>query len=212
MNDDASVATFKPRDDQWHHYEAGVRVHYTAAIGRQPVATAAGRRKVRDHGSTNIGRNSIVGAFAVIYAGVRLGEETLVGDHAIIREGVMAGDRCVIGANADVQYNAMIGNDVVIQCEAHVAGGTIIGDGSFIGPGVRMANDRRIDLLDYRDRGTRQAPQIGKRVLVGCGAILLPGVIIGDHAVIAAGAVVTRDVEAGATVFGFAARPLLKGV
>jgi len=70
-----------------------------------------------------------------------------------------------------------------------------------------MANDRTIDLNDYQDRGTRKAPIIGKRVMIGVGAVILPGVTIGDGAVIAAGAVVTRDVPAGQTWFGMPAQP-----
>lgn len=200
---DEVIASFPPESATcWREFPNGLKVHYSAAIGRQPFGTAATRRKVGKFGTTNIGRNGSVGAFAVIYAGVTLGEGCLVGDHAIIREGCMIGDRCVVGANADIQYSAMIGNDVVIQCEAHVPGGCIIGDGSFIGPGVRMANDRHIDLSDYQDRGTRKAPIIGKRVFVGVGAILLPGITIGDGAVIAAGALVTKDVPSGALAKG----------
>jgi acetyltransferase-like isoleucine patch superfamily enzyme len=199
------IATFPPEADScWRQYPNGTRVHFSAVVGRQPRGTAATRRQVSQHGKTWMGRGCEVGPFAVVYAGVRFGEQCLVGDHAIVREGCMIGDRCVIGANADLQYHAMIGNDVVIQCEAHIAGGTIIGDGSFIGPGVRMANDRTIDLSDYRDRGTRKAPVIGKRVFVGVGAILLPGITIGDDAVIAAGALVTRDVPEGSLVKGSA--------
>jgi maltose O-acetyltransferase len=97
---------------------------------------------------------------------------------------------------------------VRILNETHITGGTVIGDGTFIGPGVWSANDpylAHFDLDDYQDRG-QVAPIIGRKVFIGVGAILLPGIVIGDGAMIAAGALVTKDVAPGAKVYGMPAR------
>jgi acetyltransferase-like isoleucine patch superfamily enzyme len=179
-----------------------------AVIGLQPVATAANRRPVELAGPGWIGAGCVIGAHAVIYAGVVMGRGCRIGDGAVIRENVILGNRCVVGCHADIQYGATIGDDVRILHEAQVAGGTTIGSDSFIGPGVQMANDPHVahfDLADYQDRG-QVAPRIGRRVFVGIGAVLLPGVVIGDGAVISAGAVVTKDVGAGDRVAGVPAR------
>jgi len=170
-------------------------------IGVRPMANAANRRLI-DQGAPSkviVGHRSVIGTHCTIYHNVVLGEDCRVGDHATIREGVRVGARSVIGTNVDIQYGCRIGSDVRVMNGAHITGGTVIGDGSFIGPGVMSANDKHVDLADYRDRG-QTAPVIGARVMIGVGAILLPGIVIGDGAIIGAGAVVTKDVPDGATV------------
>jgi len=190
----------------WPVMGLGVIVGPNPVFGLQPLANAANRRTVRqDHGAGSIGSGTIIGAGLILYAGVRIGADCRLGDRVTIREDTRIGARCVIGTNVDIQYGALIADDVRILNGAHIAGGTVIGDGSFIGPGVWTANDRHIDLADYQDRGTRAAPIIGKRVFVGVGAIILPGVTIGDGAIIAAGAVVVKCVASGAKVFGMPA-------
>lgn len=175
-------------------------------VGIFPKATAANRRVVAsDLPAGRIGKRTVVGAFCAIYMDVQIGKDCRIGDHATIREGVRIGDRSVIGTNVDIQYGCLIGSDVRVMNGAHITGGTVIGDGTFIGPGAMTANDMHVDLDDYQDRG-QVAPVIGQKVFIGVGAILLPGVRIGDGAIIAAGAVVTRDVAAGATVLGMPAR------
>lgn len=193
------------------HWDGDSLVGPHAVIGIQPVATKANRRQVRPARAGRVGAGCVIGAHAVIYAGVMLGRDCRVGDHAVIRENVVTGDRCVIGCMVDIQYGATIGDDVRILNEAQIAGGMVIGDGTFIGPGVQTANDPHVarhDLSDYQDRG-QVAPTIGRKVFVGVGAVILPGVSIGDGAVIAAGAVVTRDVAPGEKVAGLPARAVV---
>lgn len=183
--------------------EPGVYVSTHAALGRVPLATAANRRPVRRPTAGRIGSGTVVGDFAVVYAGAFIGRDVCIGDHAVIREDTRIGDGCVIGTKVDIQYGCTIADDVRILNETQIAGGTVIGEGSFIGPGVQTANDphvARFGLDDYRDRG-QVAPVIGRKVFIGVGAILLPGVKIGDGAVIAAGAVITRDVRPGERIF-----------
>lgn len=195
-------------DDRLPFVEPGVKIGAFSVLGRQPYATAANRRSVRLVNGGRIGAGSVVGCLCVIYAGVFIGKDVCVGDHAVIREDVRIGNRCVIGVKVDIQYGTTIGDDVRILNETQIAGGTVIGDGTFIGPGVQTANDPHVahfDLDDYRDRG-QVGPIIGSKVFIGVGAIILPGVKIGDGSIIAAGAVVTRDVGAGEHVAGLPAR------
>lgn len=179
--------------------EPGVYVSTHAALGRVPLATAANRRPVRQPTAGRIGSGTVIGDFAVVYAGTFIGADCCIGDHAVIREDNRIGARCVIGTMADIQYGCTIGDDVRILNEVQIAGGSIIGRGTFIGPGTQTANDSQVarhDLADYRDRG-QAGITIGEFVFIGAGAILLPGITIGDRAIIAAGAVVTKDVPAG---------------
>lgn len=178
--------------------EDGVWVSDFAAIGSLPMATLANRRPITERirpGRINSG--TVVHDFASIYAGSFIGRDCLVGCHATVREDTRIGNRCVIGVGADIQYGVTVADDVRILNQAQIAGGSSIGRGSFIGPGVQTANDPHVarhGLEEYRNRG-QVGVTIGEFVFVGVGAILLPGVSIGDHAIIAAGAVVTRDVR-----------------
>jgi acetyltransferase-like isoleucine patch superfamily enzyme len=187
----------------------GVIVFPLSILGVQPVANAANRRPVKRHDPGTIGRNTIVGCRATIYAGVHIGQECRLGDSVIIREGTFIGDRCVIGTNAEIQYDVVIGDDVRIMSGATVIGGTLVGSRTFIGPGVTMANDPFVAKhglgADYQDRG-QVAPRIGDDVFIGTAAVILPGVTIGNFAKVAAGAVVTKDVPEGGFVFGVPAR------
>lgn len=184
------------------------RVDPSSRLDLVPRTTAANRRVVAtDLSLAVIGRGSVIGAFCAIYRGVEIGEDCRVGDHATIREGCRIGQRCIIGTNVDVQYGCQIGDDVRLMNGAHLTGGTIIGNGSFISAGVMTANHRHVDLqaYDVPSQGY-SAPVIGRGVMVGLAAIILPGVTIGDFAVIAAGAVVTKSVGKYETVAGIPAR------
>lgn len=190
-------------------FEKGVCIGKYTVLGIQPMTTIANRRPVREVGAGRIGARSIIGCHVTIYAGVFMGTDCRLGDYASVREDCRIGDRVVIGRGADIQYGCLIGDDVRIFNGAQIAGGTVIGSGSFIGPGVELANHRRVDLEHYDvPKEGHRAPVIGERVMIGTGAILLPGISIGDGAVIRAGAVVTRDVIPGSEVEGVPARPI----
>lgn len=191
----------------------GVKLKTGCVIGTSPLVTTANRRPLdRNWSCTRIGDRTAIQPFVCIYIDVHIGEDCCIGNHASIREGVRIGKRCVIGSHADIQYDVQIGDDVRVLNQAQIAGGTTIGDGSFIGPGVQTANDPYLyheDLADYKYQG-HVPPVIGKRVFIGVGAIILPGVNIGDGARVAAGSLVTHDVPAGASVIGSPARLRLK--
>lgn len=199
-------------NDSWVNettvFGENVRLSIGSIIGILPEGNAANRRKIdRSFPCTRIGDRTIIRPFVCVYLGAFIGEDCIVGNHASIREGSRIGARCVIGAYVDVQYSVNIGNDVRIMNNAHITGGTVIGDGSFISAGVMTANHRHVDLdaYDVPAEGY-QPPVIGRNVMVGLGALILPGVVIGDHAVIAAGAVVTKSVAERETVAGIPAR------
>jgi acetyltransferase-like isoleucine patch superfamily enzyme len=106
-----------------------------------------------------------------------------------------------------------IGDDVVISRGVHIVSyhEITIGSGSGIGEyiSLRDANHSRGDSGSLRDSGHQDAPiHIGHNVWIERGVTILPGVSVGDEAVVGANAVVTRDVAAGCAVAGIPARPL----
>ena len=108
----------------------------------------------------------------------------------------------------DFGKNITIGDNVFINagCKFQDQGGIFIDDGALIGHGVVLATLNH-DLDPARRQQLHPAPiRIGKKVWIGAGAVITSGVTIGDNAVVAAGAVVNRDVEAGTIVGGVPAK------
>ena len=107
-----------------------------------------------------------------------------------------------LGANVFLNFNCVVLDVVAVR----------IGDGTQIGPCVQILTADHPRDADARRKGQEfgRPVNIGRNVWIGGGAIILPGVSIGDDAIIGAGSVVTRDVLAGATVAGNPARRLDK--
>ena len=190
---------------EWVTFGPDCFVHPFSVIGKLPSQSSSLARRAPCIRELTIGANTEIGPHATIYGGARIGDDCLIGDSASVREGAVIGNRVIVGAYACVSYNAKIGDDVRIQNGTLVADEWEIGDGCFVGVGVCTMSDRRRGVVDYQFEGS--CPSIvGKRCLIGSGAVILPGLRIGDDAVIGAGALVTKDVPDGATVLGQPAR------
>jgi acetyltransferase-like isoleucine patch superfamily enzyme len=123
-----------------------------------------------------------------------------------------AGSR--IGPFVEIQRGATIGERCKIQSHSFICDGVDIADEVFVGHGVLFTNDKYprsttvSGELQSADDWELVPTFVEKRASIGSGAVILAGVRIGENALVAAGAVVTRDVPAGATVAGVPARPL----
>ncbi len=116
------------------------------------------------------------------------------------------GSRIGIPLTALRPHMVHIGRNVIVMsgCVMMSAGGIIIDDGALISPNVQLLSNN-LDLYD-RQVITCKLVHIGKKAWIGAGATILPGVTIGDNAVVGAGSVVTRDVPANTIVAGNPAR------
>lgn len=141
---------------------------------------------------------------AAVHGSVQFGERCIVWSFTTICEGTVIGDDVVIGSNCFIGKNVTIGNGCRIQHGAFLPNGTVLKHKVFIGPGVMMTDDKhpRVNNPDYEAR----PPVIRAGASIGAGAVILPGVEIGDRAMVGAGAVVTRDVPADDTAMGTPAR------
>ena len=169
-------------------------VHPTAILGEIPG------RQIPSLALT-VGPNATVRAHSVIYAGSQIGSHLETGHGVVIREENRLGDHLSIWNNSTIDYGCVIGHRVRIHCNVYVAQFTVIEDDVFLAPGVMIANDRHPICKDCM-----RGPTIKRGARVGINATLLPEVVVGEEALVGAGAVVTRDVPAGAVVVGNPAR------
>ena len=137
---------------------------------------------------------------SVVYLGSRIGARFATGHNVVIREECEIGDDVSVWSNTVVDYGCRIGDRVKIHSNCYVAQYTEIADDAFLAPGVTIAND--LYPGDPASEQVMSGPSVGKGARIGVNATILPFVRIGDGALVGAGAVVTRDVPAGAVVYG----------
>lgn len=135
--------------------------------------------------TTDIGRGTRIWGWTHVQGRVSIGRDCNVGEHCFIENGVRIGDR------------------VVVKNGISLWTGTVVEDDAFLGPHVVIANER-FPRSGYRKEW--QGVRIRRGASVGAGAVILPGVSVGEFAVVGAGAVVTRDVANHTLVFGNPAR------
>ena len=183
----------------------GVEIFPNAFIGKEPKGAGALARVPEFSRKLRIGKNSSIGPCAVVYYDVSIGENTLIGDGASIREKCAIGDRCVIGRYVTINYETTIRDRVKIMDHSWLAGRMLVEEDVFISGGVMTANDNHIGKSGYNEADII-GPTIKKGAVIGVGATLLPKVVIGENAVVAAGSVVTKDVPGDGMVVGVPAR------
>lgn len=136
--------------------------------------------------SADVGRGTRIWAFAHVLPGARLGEDVNVCDHVFVENDVVVGDRVTIKSGVQLWDGVRLDDDV------------------FVGPNVTFTNDRFPRSKQYPAKFAETVVEAGASI--GGGAVILPGVRIGQRAMVGAGAVVTKDVPAYAIVAGNPAR------
>jgi acetyltransferase-like isoleucine patch superfamily enzyme len=129
----------------------------------------------------------------------------ILGDQSCVRERVVVGDDVVLGRGSLVENDTTIGAMTKIQAEAYITAYSTLEEHVFVAPCVVTTNDNFMGRTERR-RELVNGPTIRRGARIGGGAILLPGVEIGEDAFVGAGAVVTKDVEARMLVVGNPAR------
>ncbi len=137
-----------------------------------------------------IGKNSVIRSNTVIYNDVKIGNNFKTGHNVLIREKTTIGNNVLVGTNAVIEGNCEIGNNVSIQSNVYVPTDSVIEDYVFIGPCACFTNDRYPIRVDYELKG----PVVREGASIGANSTFLSGIEVGEGAMIAAGAIVTRDV------------------
>ncbi len=144
--------------------------------------------RLADVAESEIGHGTRVWQFVVVLKGAKIGRDCNICAHTLIEGDVVIGDRVTVKSGVQIWDGSIIGNDV------------------FIGPNVTFSND---PYPRSRQHPTEfQGVSIHNGASIGANATLLPGIAVGENALVGAGAVVTKDVPARAVVAGNPAKIL----
>lgn len=175
-------------------------------LGRKPKLSPTSTVKLKkDLSPLEVGSDCSFGTGSVIYAGTKIGNNVTIADLATVRENVVIGDYVVIGRGVAIENEISIGKYTKIQTNAYITAYTTIEDYVFIAPMVATTNDNYIGRTEKRFKEIK-GPHIKRGARIGGNAILLPGIVIGEEAFVAAGSVVTKDVPGAKLVMGVPAK------
>ncbi len=179
----------------------GARIDHGAVVGRVPRVAWHSRREPAVAMPTVVGDGAIVCPYALIDAGARLGANAFIGDHTSIRELAMIGADVAVGYGTVVNREVELRDGVRTQSHCGIGPGVVLEEGVFLGPHVHILTGRTMN-------GPQRPgpPRLRRGCQIGGGAQILPGVEIGEEAVVGANAVVTKDVPPGVVVRGVPAR------
>ncbi|MGB7220853.1 MAG: DapH/DapD/GlmU-related protein [Vicinamibacterales bacterium] len=153
---------------------------------------------------TVIGDGAVIRSHTVIYAGNVIGRNFQTGNKVNIRESNRIGNNVSIGTLSVVEHHVDIADNVRIHTQVFIPEYSVLEEGCWIGPNVVFTNAKYPVSPGVKD--SLKGPVIRKGAKIGANATLLPGVVIGENALVGAGAVVVRDVAPGTVVAGNPAR------
>ena len=141
---------------------------------------------------------------------VQIGEGTKIWHFCHIQSGARIGKHCSLGQNVNVAGNVIIGNDVKIQNNVSVYEGVELEDGVFCGPSCVFTNDLTPRARYPKGREHYKRTLVKEGASIGANATIVCGHTVGKFAMVAAGAVVTKDVPDYALVAGVPAKVIGK--
>jgi acetyltransferase-like isoleucine patch superfamily enzyme len=136
----------------------------------------------------------------------QVGEGTRIWQYVVVLPGAIIGRDVNICSHCFIENKVVVGDRVTIKCGVQLWDGLTLEDDVFVGPNVTFTND-----LQPRSRNvaaTLLPTLVKKGASIGANATILPGLTIGEGAMVGAGSVVTKDVPSGVTVVGNPARPV----
>lgn len=180
----------------------GVIIGYPAANILKEAAYSGLEIKDMDFKGAVIGDNAVIRSHTTIYSNVTAGNNLRTGHNVLIREETCIGNDVLIGTNTILDGRTVVGNNVSIQGNVYIPLNVFIEDNVFIGPCAVLSNDK----YPIRAKSDLKGPILRRGASVGANATLLPGVEVGEGAMVAAGALVTKDVPPWKLAIGFPAR------
>lgn len=138
----------------------------------------------------------------------QIGENTNVWQFCVVLPNAVIGSNCNICSHCLIENDVLIGNNVTIKSGVQIWDGIEIQDNVFIGPNVTFTNDLKPRSKCYPEDFLKT--KVCKGASIGANATILPGITIGEGAMVGAGSVVVKDVPANATVVGNPAKEIKK--
>lgn len=139
-----------------------------------------------------------------------IGEGTQIWQFCVVLAQAKIGKNCNVSAHCFIENDVSIGDNVTIKCGNYLWNGIVIEDDVFIGPNVTFTNDKYPKSKNIHFE--LQKTIICKGAVIGGGAVLLPGLRVGEGAIVGAGSVVTKDVPDFAVVVGNPAKQIIDKV
>ena len=136
----------------------------------------------------------------------QIGEGTRIWQYVVVLAGAVIGRDGNICSHCFIENKVVVGDRVTVKCGVQLWDGVTLEDDVFVGPNVTFTNDLRP--RSRNGQAVLLPTLVKKGASIGANATILPGLIIGEGAMVGAGAVVTKDVPPGVMVIGNPARPI----
>lgn len=175
-------------------------VGYPVSSKIRALETPSAEEYDRVSEGSRIGKNCFIRSNSIIYERVVLGNGVQTGHSVLIREDSQIGDSTLIGTHSIIDGRVKIGSEASLQSGVYVPPMSVIGNRVFLAPFVVITNDK------YPPSRRLLGVIIEDEAVIGANSVLVSGVRIGEGAVVASGAVVTRDVPPRSVVMGVPAR------
>lgn len=187
---------------------SNVRIDDNSVIGKLPMRSAnSATTKDAVLPPCQIGDDCIVGTSVVIYRGCSIGNKVLVADLASVREHVKIGQGTIVGRGVAIENFCTVGEYCKLETNVYLTAYSIVEDRCFIAPCVATSNDNFVGRTKERFKYFKGLT-LRKGGRIGTNATILPGKEIGEDTLVAAGAVVTRDLRPRKIYAGVPAKEL----
>lgn len=177
-----------------------------SVIGKLPMhSPASALPEAKEQPPAEIKDNTLIGAGVIIYRGAKIRENVLIADLATIRENVEIGDYTIVGRGVAIENFCKIGKHCKLETNAYITAYSELEDYVFVAPMVTTTND------NYMARGKERFKHfkgvtVKRGGRIGANATILPGKVINEEGVVAAGSVLTKDVPTRKIMLGSPAK------
>jgi hypothetical protein len=183
-----------------------VRIDDYASLGKVPMKAAnSATTREQELPPLRVGDVCIVGTGVVLYRGAVIDGKVLMADLCTVRENVTVGRGTIVGRGVTIENFCSVGRYCKLESESYLCAYCTLEDRVFVAPGVVTSNDNFVGRTQERFKHFKgvTVKQGGR---LGACSVTLPGIVIGEDALVAAGSTVTRDVEPRVIVMGKPAR------
>lgn len=185
-----------------------VIIQDNVVIGKQPTrAKASILPEITELPPTIIGSGVVIGTSSIIYANAIIKDEVFIADLATIRERVTIGERTIVGRGVAIENDCKVGTRCKLETNCYITAYSELGDYVFIAPCAVTTNDNYMGRSKERF-GKFKGVTIKDGGRIGANATILPGKVIYEDGTVAAGSVVTKDVNQEELVVGTPAKKI----